>query len=192
MKNLQSNGDNAQNALGDPRDATRQHRVSRSSAPIGTPPPGVWYGRPGSAATSYTDPNGSVVQVPAKGDPALYYVHIRSSHEAKAFQARPIWHEEFPIQRQAPPCWVFGWVTRRHDRSAIPVERRRRTVRLRSQRGTFASPGGSITTAMTGTDLDAALWINTTVDGSGTAGPLTANVRIIHEKTNWTTSTQVR
>ena len=53
--------------------------------------------------------------------------------------------------------------------------------------------GGSITTAMTGTDLDAALWINTTVDGSGTAGPLTAQMglRIIHEKTNWTTSTQV-
>ena len=42
----------------------------------------MWYGRPGSAATSYTDPNGNVVQVPAKGDPALYYVHIRSEQEA--------------------------------------------------------------------------------------------------------------
>jgi hypothetical protein len=41
----------------------------------------VWYGRPGSAATSYTDLDGDVVQVPARGDPALYYVHIRSGQD---------------------------------------------------------------------------------------------------------------
>jgi hypothetical protein len=73
-------------ALGDPRDASGNIVVPDPNAPIGTPPPEVWYGRPGSAATSYTDPNGNVVQVPAKGDPALYYVHIRSSLEAKAFR----------------------------------------------------------------------------------------------------------
>ena len=78
--------DNAQNALGDPRDASGNIVYPDPDAPIGTPPPDVWYGRPGSAATSYTDLNGAVVQVPAKGDPALYYVHIRSSHEAKAFR----------------------------------------------------------------------------------------------------------
>jgi hypothetical protein len=73
---------NAQNALGDPRDATGAIVYPDPNAPIGTPPPDVWYGRPGSAATSYTDLNGDVVQVPAKGDPALYYVHIRSEQEA--------------------------------------------------------------------------------------------------------------
>ena len=74
------------NALGDPRDANGDIVYPDPAAPIGTPPPDVWYGRPGSAATSYTDLGGNVVQVPAKGDPALYYVHIRSSHEAKAFR----------------------------------------------------------------------------------------------------------
>jgi hypothetical protein len=41
------------------------------SAAPGTPPPDVWYGRPGSAA---------------HGDPALYYVHIRSEKAARAFR----------------------------------------------------------------------------------------------------------
>jgi hypothetical protein len=70
--------DNAQNALGDPRDASGNIVVPDPNAPIGTPSTVVWHGRPGSAATSYTDLNGVVVQVPAKGDPALYYVHVRS------------------------------------------------------------------------------------------------------------------
>ena len=74
------------NALGDPRDANGDIVYPDPNAPIGTPPPEVWHGRPGSAATSYTDLNGDVVQVPAKGDPALYYVHVRSGHEAKAFR----------------------------------------------------------------------------------------------------------
>ena len=82
----EAEGGNAQNALGDPRDANGNIVHPDPNAPIGAPPPDVWYGRPGSAATSYTDLNGNVVQVPAKGDPALYYVHIRSSLEAKAFR----------------------------------------------------------------------------------------------------------
>jgi hypothetical protein len=82
----EAEGGNTQNALGDPRDASGNIVHPDPNAPIGTPPPEVWHGRPGSAATSYTDLNGNVVQVPAKGDPALYYVHIRSSHEAKAFR----------------------------------------------------------------------------------------------------------
>ena len=77
------------NALGDPRDADGNIVYPDPNAPIGTPPPEVWHGRPGSAATSYTDPNGVVMQVPAKGDPALYYVHIRSGHEARAFKPGP-------------------------------------------------------------------------------------------------------
>jgi len=77
----EAEGGNAQNALGDPRDADGNIVYPDPNAPIGTPPPDVWYGRPGSAATSYTDLNGNVVQVPAKGDPALYYVHIRSAQD---------------------------------------------------------------------------------------------------------------
>ena len=38
----------------------------------------VWVGRPGMAAYTYTDPNDQVVEVPAKGDPARYYMHIRT------------------------------------------------------------------------------------------------------------------
>jgi hypothetical protein len=74
----EAEGGDARNALGDPRDSTGNIVYPDPNAPIGTPPPDVWYGRPGSAATSYTDLNGNVVQVPAKGDPALYYCHVRS------------------------------------------------------------------------------------------------------------------
>jgi len=77
----EAEGGNAQNALGDPRDATGNIVYPDPNAPIGTPPPDVWYGRPGSAATSYTDLNGNVVQVPAKGDPLLYYAHVRSTQD---------------------------------------------------------------------------------------------------------------
>lgn len=82
---LKSKGAGAQNALGDPRDASGNIVVPDSNAPIGTSPPEVWYGRPGSPATSYTDLNGTVVEVPARGDPALYYVHIRSEQTAGEF-----------------------------------------------------------------------------------------------------------
>ena len=75
------------NALGDPRDANGDIVVPDPNAPIGTPPPDVWYGRPGSAATSYTGPDGVVVDLPARGDPSLYYVHIRSEQDAPAFRA---------------------------------------------------------------------------------------------------------
>jgi hypothetical protein len=86
VADLRSNGGNAINALGDPRDAAGNMVVPDPAAPIGAPPPEVWYGRPGSAASSYTDLSGNVVQVPAKGDPALYYVHIRSGDLASAFK----------------------------------------------------------------------------------------------------------
>jgi hypothetical protein len=78
---LQSDTANRVDALGDPRDANGNIVYPDPNAPIGTPPPEVWYGRPGSAATSYTDLNGNVVQVPARGDPSLYYVHIRSDQD---------------------------------------------------------------------------------------------------------------
>jgi len=82
---LQSDTVNRVDALGDPRDADGNIVYPDPNAPIGTPPPEVWYGRPGSAATSYTDLNGDIIQVPAKGDPTLYYVHIRSALPAGEF-----------------------------------------------------------------------------------------------------------
>jgi hypothetical protein len=84
---LKSDGGNVINALGDPRDAAGNIVVFVPSDDPAhpTPQPEVWYGRPGSAASSYTDPGGKVVQVPARGDPALYYVHIRSGDLASAF-----------------------------------------------------------------------------------------------------------
>jgi hypothetical protein len=77
----EAEGGTAQNALGDPRDASGNIVYPDPNAPIGAPPPDVWYGRPGSPATSYTDLNGNTVQVPAKGDPTLYYCHIRSTQD---------------------------------------------------------------------------------------------------------------
>jgi hypothetical protein len=65
--------------LGDPRDADGNVVVPQPRD-IGDPPDTsvVWVGRPGMAAYSYTDPNDQVVEVPARGDPARYYMHIRS------------------------------------------------------------------------------------------------------------------
>jgi len=82
---LQSDTANRVDALGDPRDASGNIVYPDPNAPIGTPPPDVWYGRPGSPATSYTDLNGNVVQVPAKGDPALSYLHLRPALPAGEF-----------------------------------------------------------------------------------------------------------
>jgi len=74
------------NALGDRRDA--------SGAVVVTPLVGalpvivdaaVWVGRPGSAATSFEGPDGKVVEIPAKGDPARYYMHIRTDQTAPGF-----------------------------------------------------------------------------------------------------------
>jgi hypothetical protein len=78
---LQSDTANRVDALGDPRDASGNIVYPDPNADPNTPPPDVWYGRPGSAATSYTDLNGNTVQVPAKGDPTLYYCHIRSAQD---------------------------------------------------------------------------------------------------------------
>ena len=77
---LLSDSANTVNALGDPRDDDGNIVVFVPSDPPQAQP-NVWYGRPGSAATSYTDLDGNVVQVPAKGDPALYYVHVRSDQD---------------------------------------------------------------------------------------------------------------
>ena len=82
---LQSDTANRVDALGDPRDASGNIVYPDPNAPIGAPPPDVWYGRPGSAATSYTDLDGNTVDVPARGDPSLYYVHIRSAMPAGEF-----------------------------------------------------------------------------------------------------------
>jgi hypothetical protein len=82
---LQSDTVNRVDALGDPRDSTGAIVYPDPNAPPGAPPPDVWYGRPGSPASTFTDLNGNVVQVPARGDPSLYYVHIRSELPAGEF-----------------------------------------------------------------------------------------------------------
>ena len=64
------------NALGDPRDP--------SGAIVAPGEPVVWIGRPGSPATSYEGMDGKSVDVPAKGDPGRYYVHIRTGQNATA------------------------------------------------------------------------------------------------------------
>jgi hypothetical protein len=71
--------------LGDPRDADGNVVVPQPRD-IGDPPDTsvVWIGRPGIAAYSYTDPNARVVEVPARGDPARYYMHIRTETDRTA------------------------------------------------------------------------------------------------------------
>jgi hypothetical protein len=61
-----------QNMLGDPRDANG-NVVDRSN------PDAMFVGRPGTAATNYTDLNGDTVNVPAVGDPTRFYIAIRST-----------------------------------------------------------------------------------------------------------------
>jgi hypothetical protein len=74
--------------LGDPRDANGNIAIPQPRD-IDDPPDTsvVWVGRPGMAAYTYTDPNDEVVEVPAKGDPSRYYMHIRTAddHSATAF-----------------------------------------------------------------------------------------------------------
>jgi hypothetical protein len=69
--------------LGDPRDAEGSVIVAQPRE-IDDPPDTsvVWVGRPGMAAYTYTDPiTDQVVEVPARGDPARYYMHIRSASD---------------------------------------------------------------------------------------------------------------
>jgi hypothetical protein len=73
------------NALGDPRDATGAMvtQAQRAAKPASNPV--IWIGRPGSAATSFTDPAGKTVTVPAKGDPTKFYMHIRTDKTVQKF-----------------------------------------------------------------------------------------------------------
>ncbi len=73
-------------ALGDPRDASGNIVIWDTNLDPSVQQPDVWYGRPGIPATSYTDLNNNVVNVPSKGDPSLYYVHIRSAQAATKFR----------------------------------------------------------------------------------------------------------
>ena len=75
------------NALGDRRDASGDVVTTLPADDLTKPAPDVtaWIGRPGSAASSYKDMNGQNVEVPAKGDPTRYYMHIRTDAEAPDF-----------------------------------------------------------------------------------------------------------
>lgn len=68
---LLGSGDIPSNMLGTARDNT--------GAPASDPTKIAWRGDPGRAASSYTDPTtNQIVNVPAAGDPSLYYVAIRA------------------------------------------------------------------------------------------------------------------
>jgi len=77
------------NALGDLRDASGAVVTRTPPDPTKAgktePPSATWIGRPGSAATSFTDPAGKTVTVPAKGDPTKFYMHIRTEKKAEKF-----------------------------------------------------------------------------------------------------------
>ena len=60
-------GDSPDNMLGDPQTVTVNGQTITIRA------------RKGIASTSYTDPQGATVQVPARGDPTLWYIAIRTS-----------------------------------------------------------------------------------------------------------------
>ena len=71
----------ALNALGDPRDA--EGNIAPPFDGSNTPP--AWVGRPGTAATSYDDPlAGKTIELPAKGDPGKYYMHLRTDRDTSA------------------------------------------------------------------------------------------------------------
>lgn len=72
-------GDIPANMLGDPRDANGN---IVTSAP-------AFVGRQGTAATSYTDANGNTVAVPARGDPAYWYIAIRAAVDPATLPVDP-------------------------------------------------------------------------------------------------------
>jgi hypothetical protein len=73
-----------QNALGDQRNAAGEVATITMDGMRSTSD-AVWTGRPGSAATSYSDPSGKTIDIPAKGSPDRYYMHIRTDREAPGF-----------------------------------------------------------------------------------------------------------
>ncbi len=74
-----------QNALGDHRNAAGEPATVTVDGMRSTSD-AVWTGRPGSAATSYSDElSGKTIDIPAKGSPDRYYMHIRTDREAPGF-----------------------------------------------------------------------------------------------------------
>jgi len=73
-----------QNALGEQRNAAGEPAIVTVDGMRSTSD-AVWTGRPGSAATSYSDPSGKTIDIPAKGDPGRYYMHVRTDREAPGF-----------------------------------------------------------------------------------------------------------
>jgi hypothetical protein len=75
------------NALGDPRDASGAVVTPLPADDLAKPAPDptAWIGRPGSAASSYEDMDGKTIDVPARGDPSKYYMHIRTGQDVEKF-----------------------------------------------------------------------------------------------------------
>jgi hypothetical protein len=72
-------GDIPQNMLGDPRD-TQGNVVTTAPA---------FVGRQGIPASSYTDPQGTIITIPAKGDPGCWYVAIRTQVDPSTLPLNP-------------------------------------------------------------------------------------------------------
>jgi len=74
-----------QNALGDHRNAAGEVATITMDGMRSTSD-AVWTGRPGSAAASYSDELSSkTIDIPAKGSPDRYYMHIRTDADAPGF-----------------------------------------------------------------------------------------------------------
>lgn len=59
--------------------------------PVSDPATAAWRGDPGTAASSYTDPDtNQQVNVPARGDPTQFYVAIRATDTPEAVAAAGI------------------------------------------------------------------------------------------------------
>jgi len=73
------------NALGEQRNAAGDVATITVDGVLATSD-AVWTGRPGSAAISYSDElSGKTIDIPAKGSPDRYYMHIRAVLEAPGF-----------------------------------------------------------------------------------------------------------
>jgi len=92
-------GDIPQNMLGDARAA--------DGSVVTTAP--AFLGRTGTAATSYTDPNGQTVTVPAKGDPGYWYVAIRAPVDPATLPINPANYGLLPCSADESAAVLGVW-----------------------------------------------------------------------------------
>lgn len=93
--------------LGDPRDADGNVVNPVDDDPQSTRV--VWVGRPGMAAYTYTDPNDQVVEVPARGDPDRYYMHIRTASDQSGVAFDPAQYGMVPTDPAESAAVLGVW-----------------------------------------------------------------------------------